>query len=176
MSIGYVGKDKLEEVMELIPIIKLALVVFATVVFFVILISYMIYKAKEKMQTQSKNKNNMKENSSKKQIVISKDESTFIRNHYSDHANKEQIYFVPQRQAVQVPALAKVQPRSKERFKVVNDQQLNYKIYETKVDKPRAFYHPNSQSAKSFTFRSPKGNILDNYSLTNEPLRKLALK
>jgi len=160
--------------MELIPIIKLAVVIFATVVFFVIIISYTIYKAKEKMQIQPKNQKNG--NSSKKQIIARKDESAFSKNHYSGQANKEQIYFVPQRQVVHVPVLAQSQPRSKERFKVVNDQQTNYKIYESRVERPKAFYHPNEQSAKSFTFRSPKGNILDNYSLPNEPLRKLALK
>lgn len=67
-------------------------------------------------------------------------------------------------------------PRSRERFKVVNDEQMNYKIYETRSEKPRAFYHPNNQSVKSFSFRAPSVNILDNYSLPNEPLRKLALK
>ncbi|MCK9211215.1 MAG: hypothetical protein M0P61_10305 [Ignavibacteriaceae bacterium] len=162
--------------MELIPIIKLALVIFATVVFFIILISYMIYKAKEKMQTQPGNQKNNKENIGKRQAASIKNESAFIKNNYSAHANKEQMYFVPQREVKRVPVLVQSQPRSRERFKVVNEQQLNYKIYETRSDKPRAFYHPNSESVKSFTFRAPKGNILDSYSLPNEPLRKLALK
>ena len=48
--------------MELIPIIKLTLVIFATVVFFVILISYMIYKAKEKRTVRPWNKENEREN------------------------------------------------------------------------------------------------------------------
>jgi len=169
-------KTKLEEIMELIPIIKLALVIFATVVFFIVLISYMIYKAKEKMQGQSKNQNRKANVADRKQPVANKEESVFIKNNYSDHANKEQIYFVPQKQAIRVPVLAHSQPRSKERFKVVNNQTTNYKIYETRVEKPRAFYHPSSQSVNSYAFRSPKGNILDNYSLPNEPLRKLALK
>ncbi len=162
--------------MELIPIIKLALVIFATVVFFIILISYMIYKAKEKMQTQPGNQKNNKENIGKRQAASIKNESAFIKNNYSNHANKEQIYFVPQREVKRVPVLVQSQPRSRERFKVVNEQQLNYKIYETRSEKPRAFYHPNSESVKSFTFRAPSVNILDNYSLPNEPLRKLALK
>jgi hypothetical protein len=169
-------KTKLEEIMELIPIIKLALVIFATVVFFIILISYMIYKAKEKMQVQPGNQKNNKENIGKRHSVPVKNERAFIKSNYSDHANKEPMYFVPQREVKRVPVLVPSQPRSRERFKVMNDEQLNYKIYETRVDKPRAFYHPNDQSAKSFTFRAPSINILDSYSLRNEPLRKLALK
>ncbi|MFA4923526.1 MAG: hypothetical protein WC557_04970 [Ignavibacteriaceae bacterium] len=160
--------------MELIPIIKLALVIFATVVFFIILISYMIYKAKEKLQTQTVSRNYKKENLGKRQPVLVRNESAFIKNNYSDHANKEQIYFVPKRQMKPVPVFPQQSKRPRERFKVVNEQQLNYKIYETRSDKPRAFYHPNDQSVKSFALHAPSGNILDSYSFSNEPLRKLA--
>lgn len=162
--------------MELIPIIKLALVIFATVVFFIILISYMIYKAKEKMQVQPGNHKNNRENIGKRQVASVKNESAFIRNNYASLANKEQIYFAHQKQAKPVPVLAQATPRSRERFRVVNDQQLNYKIYETRGEKPRLFYHPNNQSVKPFSFHAPSVNILDNYSLPGEPLHKLALK
>ncbi len=162
--------------MELIPIIKLALIIFATVVFFVILISYMIYKAKEKKTVQPWNKNNDKNNIGKSHSVNVHGGRNLHRDNHSDLGNRDQLYFVPQRETRKVPVLAQVEPRSRERFKIVNEQAVNYRIYETRVEKPRAFYYPSEQAANAFSFRAPAANILDNYSLPSEPLRKLALK
>ena len=162
--------------MELIPIIKLAVIIFATVVFFIILISYMVYKAKEKKQVRPWNKKNSNETESKSHLTLIKNEKVNHKNHYADNSNKEQLYFVPQREVRRIPVLAHSQSRSSQRFKVVNEQQLNYKIYETRAERPRTFYHPNELAVKAFSFQAPSGNILDSYSLSNEPLRKLAIK
>jgi len=162
--------------MELIPIIKLAVIIFATVVFFIILISYMIYKAKEKTQIPPWNKKSNGGNMRKNHLTLVKREKVDYKNHSMDQADQDQLYFVPQREVTRVPALAHAQPRSRERFKIVNEQPMNYKIYETRVEKPRAFYHPNELAVKPFSLRNPVVSILDSYSLPNEPLRKLALK
>ncbi len=162
--------------MELIPIIKLTLVIFATVVFFVILISYMIYKAKEKRTVRPWNKENERENIGKSHSAHIYSEQAAHRNQYSKLVNKDLLYFVPQRETRRIPVLAHAEPRSRARFKVVNEEQLNYKIYQTRVEKPRAFYYPGNQAMKAFSFPAPSENILDSYSLSNEPLRKLALK
>ena len=162
--------------MELIPIIKLALIIFATVVFFIVLISYMIYKAKEKKTVQPWNKNNDKNNIGKSHSVHVHGGRNMNRDNYSDMGNRDQLYFIPQRETRKVPVLAHVEPRSRERFKIVNEQPVNYRIYQTRIEKPRAFYHPGEQAINSFSFPAPAGNILDSYSLSNEPLRKLAIK
>jgi len=162
--------------MELIPIIKLALVIFSTVVFFIILISYMIYKAKEKMNDHSKSQKGNSENVRNGHRVHAKNENTFLRDNYTNHANREQLYFVPGKEVRKIPVLVESQSRARARFKIVNNQPLNFKIYETRAENPRAFYHPNPQMANSYSFRAGNGNILDSYSLSDEPLQKLALK
>lgn len=162
--------------MELIPIIKLTLVIFATIVFFIVLISYMIYKAKEKRTVRPWDKKNERENNGKSHSAPIYSERALQRSQYSELVNKELLQLVPHRETRRVPVLAHAEPRSRERFKVVNEEQLNYKIYQTRVEKPRAFYYPGSQTMKAFSFPAPTENILDSYSLPNEPLRKLALK
>lgn len=162
--------------MELIPIIKLTLVIFATVVFFIILISYMIYKAKEKRTVRPWNRESEKESIRKNRSAQLHNEKSSHRNHYSELVNNDLLYFAPQRESRRVPVLVHAEPRSRARFKVVNEEQVNYKIYQTRVEKPRAFYYPGNQAMKAFAFQASTANILDSYSLSNEPLRKLALK
>lgn len=175
-QLGKKVKIKSEDIMELIPIIKLSLVIFATVVFFIVLISYMIYKAKEKRSVRPWDKKNERENNGKSHSAPIYSERALQRSQYSELVNKELLQLVPQRETRRVPVLAHAEPRSRERFKVVNEEQLNYKIYQTRVEKQRAFYHPSDETVKSFSFTVPTANILDSYSLPNEPLRKLALK
>jgi len=162
--------------MELIPIIKLALIVFSTVLFFVILISYAIYKARSKKNDTPGGKKSGPSNGTKIHRSQAKNESHVYRRELSKSVQVA-MEIVPQREVKRVPVLVRAQPRYRERFKIVNDQSVNYKIFETKAEKPRVFYHPNTQGANnSFSFKAKSENILDNYSLPNEPLRKLALK
>gem|GEM_PF-1434963 len=162
--------------MELIPIIKLTLVIFSTVVFFIVLISYMIYKAKLKTQTPPWDKNSGNELRGKNNSVNHRNENVGRKGSYSGNVKNEQLYFATQRESRRIHALAHAEVRHSARFKVVNEQPVNYKIYETRAERPSTFYHPRSESVKSYAFRAPVRDILDSYSLSNEPLRKLALK
>jgi len=138
--------------MELLPIIQLAVAIFATVVFFIILISYMIYKSKEKKHAPQL------------QVVKEKNYLNNKQTAYYTRANKGHSYVVPKTQ-VKYSNQTISQPRVGERFNIVNNQHVDYQIYETNGIKPRTSFQPNHQIVQSPSLKVSSQNSFDNYNI-----------
>lgn len=144
--------------MELLPIIQLTVVIFATVVLFIILFSYMVYKAKEKKQSQLIRQ---KESGSKKQISSIKYTPAFYSNNYNNNANKELTYVVPK---THTPVATFSHSKVVERFNIINNQNVNYPIYES--NSLNARFQPNLNVIHGPTYRVASQSNLDKISFS----------
>ena len=147
--------------MELLPIIQLAVAIFATVVFFIILISYMIYKSKEKKHAPQLQVVKEKNYLNNKQTALIN--SNYDIDYYT-RANKGHSYVVPKTQ-VKYSNPTVSQPRTGERFNIVNNQHVDYQIYETNGIKPRTSFQPNHQIVQSPSLKVSSQNSFDNYNI-----------
>jgi hypothetical protein len=152
--------------MELIPIIKLALLTFTIVLGVVIFISYVVYKMR--------NRNNELKPQLAKVPVLAYRNSMRITNHsipkqVSNNMLREQEFFVPQRSGhVNMTNVNKKQVKA--RFKVLN-QQEDLRKYEVNNASDKAFYYPAVKNDILVPDRS--ASLLDRYSSGNERLNKL---
>jgi len=147
--------------MELLPIFRTSLILFMIVMGAVVTISYIMYKIK----------NLDKENEKSKQLRVP--ERTPVQ-HVMVPApvQREQSDNISHR-AVQHRQRAQVQPKPRERFLVVNQQQADIRIYQTEAVIDAPFYHPReSENNKQFLSRKPF-NLFDNYSTGGEKLHRL---
>lgn len=145
-------------IMELLPIIQLTVVIFATVVLFIILFSYMIYKAKEKKQSQITRKSEV---ASKKQTSSLKYSHAYYSNNYNTNANKELTYIVPK---THTPVASFSHSKVVERFNIINNQNVNYPIYESSG--LNSGFQPNLNVVHGPSYRVASQRNLDKISFS----------
>ena len=143
--------------MELLPIIQLTVVIFATVVLFIILFSYMIYKAKEKKQIQLARRS---ETVNKKPTSSLKYTPAYYSNNYTANANKELTYIVPK---THTPVATFAHAKAVERFNIVNNQNVNYPIYETGI---KSGFQSNLTVIQGSSYRVSAQNNMDKISFS----------
>lgn len=152
--------------MELIPIIQTSLIIFASITFIYLVISYTMYKVKNR-------------NKPVKKYQVKEVERKPVRQVYHQ-ANVEQVNHIPenalrvhkapqkiyQEQGNFVDNRVNYQPRTPERFKVVNN---NYNPYNEPY-----FVRPAYRPQPAYSGASQ--NIYDNYSYARtEPMYKMKL-
>jgi len=154
--------------MELIPIIKLALVVFAGFVGLSMIISYFLYKIKNaKMPKRSD-----VQATPVKQFVTTSHKVKVSGVHTKDAAQNDQAYYVPQRKVHQ--QVVKQQPAiaPRERFQVLNHQIVEERPAVLNLEQKKAFYQPRT-NYNVFTPSQTAKSLFDRYSSGNERLHKL---
>ena len=136
--------------MELLPIIQLAIVIFTTVVLFIILFSYIIYKSKEKKQSSLYEvaKNN---NYNNRQANLINFQKANYGQKLTAQANKEYSYVVPKESGDRASG-SNSSKDVKERFNIINEKQTNYPIYEGSKINPSMYFHSNQNSAPTTPF------------------------
>ncbi len=156
------GKRK----MELIPIIKLALLVFTIAATVIIIGSYIAYKVKSKMSEPKPQLVKVPTSVSYRNLARITHHS--IPKQVSSPMLREQEFFIPQRNS---QTGIKSKRYQKERFKIINNQQDEMRKFESGNNPERAFYQPAVQDYSLFNSK-PK-NLLDRYASENERLNKL---
>lgn len=117
----------------------------------------MIYKAKEKKQTQLARRS---ESTNKKQTSSLKFTPTFYSNNYNANANKELTYVVPR---THTPVATFAHSKAVERFNIVNNQNVNYPIYETGI---KSGFQPNLTVVQGSSYRVSAQNNMDKISFS----------
>lgn len=159
--------------MELIPIIKLSVVVFTIVAGFVITLSYMMYKLRgndkkpwlrktiQSITRVTEGHTNMVQMAAPTPAFVSIPT-------YSDQMDQAAYRQV---QAAQ-PRVVRVE-RPRERFKVVNNQQVELRKVNYYHSQVREFQPSAEQKAQARAFN--RNNVLSSYASGNDSLKKMSL-
>jgi hypothetical protein len=150
-----------EDKMELLPIFKTSLILFMIVMSVLVSISYIMYKIRHLKQDEDKAKQlRIPERTPVQQMMV------------PAPVQREQSRNISHR-AVQSRQRAQVQPKPRERFLIVNQQQADIRIYQTEAVIDAPFYHPRSaENNKQFLSRKPF-DLFENYSTGGEKLHRL---
>jgi hypothetical protein len=150
-----------EDKMELLPIFKTSLILFMIVMAAFVSISYIMYKIKNMDKEDEKSKKMpMPARTPVQQMMV------------PAPVQKEQYYNISHR-AVQQRERVQVQPKPRERFLVVNQQQADIRIYQTEAALSAPFYHPRiEENSKQHLSRKPF-DLFENYSNGGEKLHRL---
>jgi serine/threonine protein kinase HipA of HipAB toxin-antitoxin module len=154
--------------MELIPIIKLALVVFTGVVGILMIVSYFIYKIKNSKVP----KRSEIQAQSVKQFVTSSHKAKTQTLQTPAVAQNDQAYYVPQRKAHENNVKQKPILAPRERFQVLNSQNVEVRPALINAEQERAFYQPGT-NYNVFTPSHTARSLFDRYSHGNDRLHKL---
>ncbi len=162
--------------MELIPIIKLSLTVFALIGGFVIILSYMIYKLRggEKRPWLRKTLHSItrvRENTARIAEYHSPVTPAFAAipsAHYS-----EQITQANYRHVQPVEARIQKAEKPRERFQIINNQQVELRKVNYYSSQVREFQPAPEQRTASRSFN--KNNVLSSYASGNDSLQKMRM-
>lgn len=154
--------------MELIPIIKLALVVFSGVVGILMIVSYFIYKIKNSKVP----KRSEMQTPAVKQFVTSTHKAKTQTLQTPAVAQNDQAYYVPQRKAHENIAKQKPNLAPRERFQVLNSQKVDLRPALINAEQERAFYQPGTYY-NEFVPTQTARSLFDRYSHGNDRLHKL---
>jgi hypothetical protein len=154
--------------MELIPIIKLALVVVSGVVGIFMIVSYFIYKIKNfKVPKRTE-----KQSPVVKQFVTSSHKIKTQTLQTPAIAQQDQAYYIPQRKAHESISKQKQNLAPRERFQVLNNQSVDLRPALINAEQERAFYQPGT-NYNVFTPTHTARSLFDRYSHSNDRLHKL---
>jgi len=151
--------------MELLPIFKTSLILFMLVMTAVLTVSYVMYKIK-----------NLNKQEALKAKLNSNPESRSVAHQIIVPVAQQEQYRNVQYRVDQQKLRVQEQAKPKDRFQIVNEQQVALRIYQTEavaIDAP--YYHPrNAENKRQFLSRKPF-NLFDSYSSGGEKLHKLSL-
>lgn len=154
--------------MELIPIIKIVLVLLAGSVGIILIVSYVFYKIKKSSQPVKEIQKPM----TAKQYVSS---AHNLKKSQMQPAlvavQMDQAYYLPQRQARQEFHAPKPMLMQRERFQVLNVQNVEERPNHFNSEQKKAFYHPRNSNA--VVPAQTALSLFDRYSQSNERLHKL---
>lgn len=158
--------------MELFPIIKLAVTVFAILSTVLIVFSYLIYKMKG---SKNKKVNSVQATHAHQPEIHVKQVEVGMG--HAAHAKQQQPMhdeqFIQAQQRKRTMKIQKPIIRPRERFKVVNQQQLDMRQQILVEEKP--FYHPRTAETKRQIVSRKSFSLIENYSNGGEKLHKLNL-
>lgn len=158
--------------MELIPIIKLSLVVFALVAGFVITLSYMMYKLRKNdkkpwLRKTLQSITRVTEQHARMVQMASPAPAFASMTTYTEQVN--QASFRHARAAE--PKVQRIE-RPRERYQVVNNQQVELRKVNYYHSQVREFVPSTEQKVNNRSFN--RNNVLSNYSSGNDSLKKMS--
>ncbi len=160
--------------MELLPIIETAVLVFSVFTVVTLVISYSLYKIKQKERLTNAEPAAVKVVPQAK-AAMQYNAAPVVEKKEPSASYHEQVFQFQQRQ-IQQQEVARVQQiMARDRFLVVNNQQPEMRAVAAVNKSTQPFYHPRASETRKQIMGRKSFNLFDNYSNGGEKLEKLNL-